>query len=136
MIFFCFAYLRWCHDGWDWASNICWCGGYPPRLKYCIPIHYDTNEDGQNKISHLLCSFLVRIVLFLYFICGIYLSKISLHHFICFIWIITPLMKISVSIQEQKSSCSVCHRHAYRLRNSLNDTQCSHTLNKQLPLIT
>ena len=61
--------------------------GHPiiPRLKYCIPIHYDTIEDGQNKKSHLLLSFLVRNVLFLHFIGGIYLSKILLHHFIGFI---------------------------------------------------
>ena len=32
-----------------------------------MPIHYDTIEDGQNKKSHLLFSFLVRIVLFLAF---------------------------------------------------------------------
>ena len=50
--------------------------------KYWMPIHYDTIEDGQNKQSHLLFSFLVRIVLFLHFIGGIYLSKILLHHFI------------------------------------------------------
>ena len=67
-----------------------------------MPIHYDTIKDGQNKISHLLFSFLVRIVLFLHFIGGIYLSKILLHHFIGFIWIITPLMKTNVSIQETK----------------------------------
>ena len=48
---------------------------YPPQLKYWMPIHYDPIEDGQNK-SHLLFSFLIRIVLFL-------------HHAISFIWIIT-----------------------------------------------
>ena len=84
---FCFAHLRWCHNGW--ASNIlsggCRRSRYPPRLKYWMPIHYDTIEDGQNKKSHLLFSFLVRIVLFLHFIGGIYLSKILLHHFIGFI---------------------------------------------------
>ena len=46
-----------------------------PRLKYWMPIHYDTNEDGQNKKSHLLFSFLVRFMLFLHFISGIYLYK-------------------------------------------------------------
>ena len=100
----CFAHLRWCHNGW--ASNIlsggCRRSRHPPWLKYWMPIHYDTIEDGQNKQSHLLISFLVRIVLFLHFIGGIYLSKILLHHFIGFIWIITPLMKINVSIQETK----------------------------------
>ena len=40
-----------------------------------MPIHYDTIEDGQNKKSHLLFSFLVRIVLFLHFIGGIYFVK-------------------------------------------------------------
>ena len=37
--------------------------------------------------------FLVRNVLSLHFISGIYLSNILLHHFIGFIWIITPLTK-------------------------------------------
>ena len=32
-----------------------------------MPIHYDTIEDGQNKKSRLLLSFLVRIVLFFAF---------------------------------------------------------------------
>ena len=41
-------------------------------------------------------------MLFLHFISGNYLSNILLHHFIGFIWIITPLMKINVSIQETK----------------------------------
>ena len=36
----------------------------PPQLKYWMPIHYDTIEDEQNKKSHLLFSFLVKIVLF------------------------------------------------------------------------
>ena len=67
-----------------------------------MPIHYDTIEDGQNKKPHLLFSFLVRIVLLLQFTGRIYLSKILLHHFIDFIWIITPLKKINVSIQETK----------------------------------
>ena len=71
-----------------------------PRFKYWMPIHYDTIEDRQNKKSHLLCSFLVRIVSFLHFISRIYLSKILLHHFIGFIWIITPLLKTNVSFQE------------------------------------
>ena len=102
MSFFCFAHLRWCHNGW--ASNIlvqyfvcvlihqairgvhtrsqC-----PPGLKYWMLIHYDTIEDGQNIKSHLLFSFLVRTVLFLYFTGGISLSKIFVHHFIDFNWI-------------------------------------------------
>ena len=54
------------------------------------------------KKCDLLFWFLVRIVLFLHFNGGIYSSKILLHHFIGVIWIITPLMKIKVSIQETK----------------------------------
>ena len=92
---FLFCHLQWCHN--VWTSNIlsggCRRSQYPPRLKYWMPIHYDTIEDGQNKKSQLLFSFLVRIMLFLHFIGRIYLSKILLHHFIGFIWIITPLMK-------------------------------------------
>ena len=83
-----------------------WCSRYPPQLKYWKPIHYDNIEDGQNKKSHLLFSLLVTIVLFFLFFFLFYrldlLSKISLHLFIGFIWIITPLMKIYVSIQETK----------------------------------
>ena len=57
-------------------SGECRLSRYPPRLKYRMPIHYDTVEDGQNKKSHLLFSFLViRIVLTLYFIGGIYCEK-------------------------------------------------------------
>ena len=97
---FCFAHLRWSHNGW--ASNIL-SGGCrrTTTIKILVPIHYDTIKDGQSNKSHLLFSFLVRIVLFLHFIGGIYLSKILLHHFIGFIWliIITPLMKINVSIR-------------------------------------
>ena len=66
---FCFAHLWWCHNGR--ASNIlrggCRRSRYPPRLKYWMPIHYDTIEDGQNKKSHLLFSFLVRIVFIIAF---------------------------------------------------------------------
>ena len=53
--------LRWCHNGW--ASNIL---SGAPRLKYSMPIYYDTIEDGQNKKSHLSFTFLVRIVLLLF----------------------------------------------------------------------
>ena len=98
---FCFAHLRWCHD--RWASNIlsggCW---RMPRVKYWMPIHYDTIEYKKKKTSHLLFSFLVRIVLFLHFVGRIYLTKMLLHHFISFVLIITPLMKNNVSIQETK----------------------------------
>ena len=40
-----------------------------------MPIHYDTIEDGQNKKSHLLFSFLVRIAKFLHFIGRIFFVK-------------------------------------------------------------
>ena len=96
MRFYCYAHLRWCHN--RWASNIlsggCRRSRYPPQLKYWMPIYYDTIECpsimtpskmGETKKSHLLFSFLVRIVLFLHLIGGIYLSKILLHHFIGFI---------------------------------------------------
>ena len=81
MRFFCFAHLRWCHNGW--TSNIL-SGGCRrrPRLKYWMPIHYDTIEDGQNKQTHLLFSFLVRIVLFLYFIGEIYCQKYHYIHWL------------------------------------------------------
>ena len=49
---------------------------YPPQLNYWMPIHYDTIKDGQNKEFYLLFSFLVRIVLFLHFIDGIYCKNI------------------------------------------------------------
>ena len=55
---FCFAHLRWCHNGW--ASNILIVvdTGYAGihHSKYWMPIHYDTIEDGQNKKFHLLFS--------------------------------------------------------------------------------
>ena len=55
---FCFAHLRWCHNGW--ASNILIVvdTGYAGihHSKYWMTIHCDTIEDGQNKKSHLLFS--------------------------------------------------------------------------------
>ena len=47
---FCFAHLRWCHNGC--ASNIL--SGGCRQLKYWMPIHYDTIEDGQNKTKNLI----------------------------------------------------------------------------------
>ena len=91
--------------------------------KYWMPIHYDTIEDGQNKKSHLLFSLLVGIVSLMHFIGGIYLSKILLHHFISFIWIITPLLKINVSIQDVCVDVS-------------RDTRSLRVLNTQLPRVT
>ena len=77
----------------------------PPRLTYWMGIHYDTIEDGPNKKSHLLLSFLVRFVLLFsaFYRQEFSLSKILLHYFICFIWIITPVVKINVLIQETKT---------------------------------
>ena len=56
---FCFAHLRWCHNGW--ASNILIVvdTGYAGihHSKYWMPIHYDTIEDGQKqKISSFILS--------------------------------------------------------------------------------
>ena len=55
---FCFAHLRWCHNGW--ASNILimvdTLYASIHHSKYWMPIQYDTIEDGQNKKSHLLFS--------------------------------------------------------------------------------
>ena len=53
---FCFAHLRWCHNGW--ASNILIVvdTGYTGihHSKYWMPIHYDTIEDGLNKKKNLI----------------------------------------------------------------------------------
>ena len=53
---FCFAPLRWCHNGW--ASNILMVVTPASTTQNigCSSIHYDTIEDGQNKKSHLLFS--------------------------------------------------------------------------------
>ena len=55
---FCFAHLRWCHNGWVSNISIVVDTGYAGihHSKYWMPIHYDTIEDGQNKKSHLLFS--------------------------------------------------------------------------------
>ena len=55
---FCFAHLRWCHNGWVSNILIVVDTGYAGihHSKYWMPIHYDTIEDGQNKKSHLLFS--------------------------------------------------------------------------------
>ena len=45
-----------------------------------MPIHYDTIEDGQNKTSCRLFSFLVIIVLFVHFFDVIYLEEETLLH--------------------------------------------------------
>ena len=65
--------------------------GVAPRLKYWMPIYFDTIEEmAKQKIS-----FLVRIVLFLYLIGGIYRKN---YHNI----ILLASFKINVSIQETK----------------------------------
>ena len=140
MRFFCFDHLRWCHNGW--ASNIlsggCRRSRYPPRLKYWMPIHYDTIEDGQNKKSHLLFSFLVRIVLFLHFIGGIYLSKniITSFHWLhlnnytpyenkCF----NPRNQIHhVEFVSRVNSVCVQMRHAIRVTHLYTNGQMRHAI--------
>ena len=107
---------------------------HPPWLKYWMPIHYDTIQDGRNKKSHLLFSFLVRIVLFLHFTSWIYLSKILLHHFICIIWIIHPLRKLMFRSKKPKLLCGDHHTRRFCL---CTDASCymrsAHVLNKHLP---
>ena len=48
--------IRWCHNGWAYNILIVVDVGVAGihHLKYWMPIHYDTIEDGQNKKSHLL----------------------------------------------------------------------------------
>ena len=55
---FCFAHLRWCHNGWVSNILIVVDTGYAGIIhsKYWMPIHYDTIEDWHNKKSHLLFS--------------------------------------------------------------------------------
>ena len=79
---FCFVHLRWCHNGW--TSNIL-SGGCTTIKILGFPSIMTPSKMGKTKKSHLLFSFLVRIVLLLHFTGGIYLSKMSLHHFIDFI---------------------------------------------------
>ena len=93
---FCFAHLQSCHNGWACNILIVVDTGKAGihHSKYCMPIHYDTIEDGQNKTSHCLFSFLVRIVLFFHFNSVIYLEKRLLHHSIpCHLHNNTPLKK-------------------------------------------
>ena len=92
---------------------------YSPRLKYWIPIHYDTIKDEQNKkITSFILILIVSIVLFLHFIGMINLSKILLHHSAVVIWIITPLLKINGLIQTKintwHSSCHVNYMYVQR----------------------
>ena len=57
-------------------------------MRFFVLSIFDGVIDGQNKKSHLLFSFSVRIVIVLHFMGRIYLSKISLHHFIpAFHWL-------------------------------------------------
>ena len=62
-----------------------------------MPVSYDTIKDRQNKKSHLLFSFLVKNVLFLHFIGGIYGQKYNPIFFLLH-FNIYPLVKINVSI--------------------------------------
>ena len=86
-------------------------------------------NDGQNTRSHLLFSFLFKIVLFLHFIDVIYLSKLLLgllHHLIGVIWIITPLMIINVSIQETKIITCYCVNYVCIQRVTRDAVYASH----------
>ena len=90
---------------------------------------------GKTKNLIFYSHSLLELCYFLHFISGIYLSKILLHHFIDFIWIITPLMKINVSIQETK--LIMWRSGKFHLRTDVShDTRCSSTLNTQLPRVT
>ena len=108
----------------------------PPRLKYWMPIHYDTIEDGQNKKSHLLFSFLVRIVLFLHFIGGIYLSKNIITSFHWFhLNNYTPYENKCQS-KKPNSSRGVRHARKFCLRTDASRyTRCSRALNTQIPRV-
>ena len=67
----------------------------------CHPLWHHRRCTKQKGAS--LFAFLFRIVLFLHFISVIYLSKIFFHcFFIGIIWIITPFLKIHVSVQVTK----------------------------------
>ena len=47
----------------------------PQNSKYWMPIHYDTIEDGQNKKSYFLFSFLIRIVIFAFYRRDLYVKN-------------------------------------------------------------
>ena len=57
---FCYSRLRWCHNGWAFNILIVVDTGYAGihHLKYWMPIHYDTIEDGQNK---KISSFILQV---------------------------------------------------------------------------
>ena len=117
---------------------IFWVRRHPPWLKYWMPIHYDTShtiEDGQNKKSHLLFSFLVRIVLFLHLIGGIYLSKIVSFH-----WFhlnnYTPYENKCFNPRNQIHRVAFVTRGKFHLRTDASrDIWCSRALNTQLPRV-
>ena len=68
---------------------------HPPRLQYWMSINYDANEDGANKKSHFLFSFLVSMVsLFNFFdptYCQKYIRPTSFS--LASFGIITPFVK-------------------------------------------
>ena len=105
---------------------------------YWMPIHYDTVENGENKKSHLLFSFLVRIVLFLHFIGGIYLSNNYI--ITSFHWLhlnnYIPYENRYFNPRKPQSSHGVRHARKFRLRtDALHNTRCSGVLNTQLPRV-
>ena len=125
---FCFAHLQWCHNGW--ASNIFI---YPPRLKYWMPIHYDTIKDGQKKKNHLLFSFLVKIVSFCISSAEFVKNMIKSFHWHhlnnC-----TPYENKCFNPRNQNHCVAFVTRVNFVcVQDSLHDTQSSRALNTQLP---
>ena len=118
------------HDHTGWASNI-----LSARLKYTgYPSNMTPLKMG--KTIHLIfySHSQLELCFFCIFISRIYLSKIFIwHHFIGFIWIITPLMKINVSIQETK----IITKHSSRVHSicvhASRNTWCTRALNTHLP---
>ena len=107
-----------------------------PRIKYWMPIHYDTIEDGQSKKSHLLFSFLARIVLFFAFYRRDLFVKNIITSFHWFHFNNFTLRKIHVSIQETKF---IAWRSFVMWVNSFidasDDTRWTRELNAQLPRV-
>ena len=91
---------------------------------YRIPTHYDIIQDGQNKKSHLLFLFLIRMCIF----CNFYGRDLFVkkYYYIVLLAYInshisnTPLLKINIAIQETKiiawrsSRCTLLNTFAYR----------------------
>ena len=86
---FCFAYLRWCHNGWVSNILIVVDTGYAGihHSKYWMSIDYDTIEDRQNKtfifysLSDCLICFQQESLFFNNYIlpCGIFCLSLNFH---------------------------------------------------------